>query len=122
MDAPQIAALLGSDAPDERTRAYVALEAVDDVALAVASVAPLTAVFARSAEDVEASELQRACLTLGHLLSLDCVTVGTEWFREGKWLVAWSSEENALNAALRKPLDELPRADALLCAAETSAY
>ncbi len=50
-NAPQTAALLGSGAPDERTRAYVALEAVDDVALAVASVAPLTAVFARSAEE-----------------------------------------------------------------------
>ena len=36
MDAPQLAALLASDAAEDRARAYAALEATDDVALAVA--------------------------------------------------------------------------------------
>ncbi len=62
MDAPQVAALLASAAPEERARAYSALEATDDVALAVASVAPLTAVTARPVEEIDACELQRACL------------------------------------------------------------
>ena len=117
MDAA-LASRLASDAPDDRAGAYAALEATEDVALAVASVAPLTAVFARPVEEVDAAELQRGCLALAHLMSLDYVAVGPEWIKDGKWLVACTSEGNALNTALRKPVDELTRADALLCAAE----
>ena len=72
-------------------------------------------------EEVDAAELQRACLALGHLVSLDCVAVGAEWIKDGKILVAYTSEGNALNTALRKPVAELTRADALLCAAVESA-
>eukprot|EP01045_Picozoa_sp_COSAG04_P015950 COSAG04_NODE_1298_length_7325_cov_2.902989_5_plen_593_part_00 len=122
MDAPQLAALLASDAADDRARAYAALEATDDVALAAASVAPLTAVFARPVEEIDASELQRGWLALGHLVSLDGVAVGGEYVKEGRWLTAWSSEGNALNTALAKPVAELTRADALLCAAEMFAF
>eukprot|EP01045_Picozoa_sp_COSAG04_P033426 COSAG04_NODE_6917_length_1229_cov_1.776991_1_plen_182_part_10 len=118
MDAPQLAALLGSGAADERARAYAALETTEDVALAVACVAPLTAVFARPVEEIDAAELQRGCLALAHLMSLDYVAVGAEWITGGKNLVACTSEGNALGAALQKPVDELTRADALLCAAE----
>eukprot|EP01045_Picozoa_sp_COSAG04_P027826 COSAG04_NODE_4156_length_2266_cov_1.141209_2_plen_38_part_01 len=38
MDAPQLAALLTSDAAEDRAQAYAVLEATDDVALAAASV------------------------------------------------------------------------------------
>ena len=81
MDAPQLAALLASDAADDRAQAYAALEATDDVALAAASVAPLTAVFARPVEEIDASELQRGCLALGHLMSLDCWRSGASGSR-----------------------------------------
>lgn len=117
MDAPELTTLLASDDPVDRARAYAVLEATEDVALAVACVAPLTAVCGRSIEEVDASELQRASLTLGHLISLDCLAVGGEWMKESRWLITWSSEGNALNTTLRKPVDELTRADALLCAA-----
>ena len=76
MDAPQLAALLASDAADDRAQAYTALEATDDVALAAASVAPLADVFARPVEEISAAELHRAGLALGRLVSLDCVVVG----------------------------------------------
>ena len=79
MDAPQLAALLASGADDERSQAYAELEVTEDVALAVASVAPLTVVFARPVEEIDAAELQRACLALAHLVSLDCVAVGAEF-------------------------------------------
>ena len=62
MDAPQLAALLASGAGEERARAFAELEATGDVALAVASVAPLAAVFARPVEEVDAGELQRGCV------------------------------------------------------------
>ena len=117
MDAPQLAALLASGDDGERAQAYAELEATDDAALAAASVAPLAAVFARPVEEIDAAELHRAGLALGRLVSLDCVVVGGEWLKEGRWLIVLTSEGNALNAALRKPVDELTREDALLCAA-----
>eukprot|EP01052_Picozoa_sp_SAG31_P006571 SAG31_NODE_303_length_18065_cov_5.733107_13_plen_195_part_00 len=120
MDAAQLAQRLASDAPGDRAAAYAALEATDDVALAVACVAPLVALFERPAAVIGASELQRASLTLGHLVSLDCLAVGGEWFRDGKWLVLWISECNALNTILNKPTVELTVADALVCAAVES--
>ena len=87
----------------------------------MACVAPLTAVFARPVEEVGAAELQRACLALAHMISLDCVAVGGEWMKSGKWLAAYTSEDNALSAALRKPLAELSRSDCLLAAAAEAA-
>ena len=71
----------------------------------------------RPAEEIGAGELQRASLALGHLISLDCVAVGREWFRDGRWLTVHSSEGNALNTILSKPTAELTVDDALLCAA-----
>ena len=59
----------GSGAADERAQAYAELETTEDVALAVASVAPLTAVCARPVEEVDAAELQRAGLAGAHLVS-----------------------------------------------------
>ena len=122
MDAPQLAALLGSDAPGDRAQALAALEAVSDVALAVACVAPLTAVFARPVEEVGAAELQRACLALAHMTSLDCVAVGGEWMKGGKIWAVYASEDNALNTMLRKPVAELSRSDCLLAAAVEAAW
>ena len=87
--------------------AYAALEATEDVALAVACVAPLAALLGRPAEEIGAGELQRASLALAHLISLDCVAVGGEFFRDGRWLTVHSSEGNALNTILNKPTAEL---------------
>jgi hypothetical protein len=117
MDAAQLTERLASSAVDERATAYVAIEETADVALGVDLVAPLTAVLGRPKEEVGASEFQRASLALGHLVSLDCLTMGGELVKDGRWLIAWASEANALNHIVSKPTDQLTRADALLCAA-----
>ena len=86
MDAAQLAERLSSDAPGDRAAAYAALEATEDVALAVACVAPLAALLGRPTDEIGAGELQRASLALAHLISLDCLAVGGEFFRDGRWL------------------------------------
>eukprot|EP01043_Picozoa_sp_COSAG02_P023040 COSAG02_NODE_1218_length_13814_cov_250.988844_7_plen_559_part_00 len=116
MDAAQLTELLASSAVDERTAAYAAIEATADVALGVHLVAPLTAVLGRPEEEIGASEFQRAALALGHLLSLDCLTMGGEIVKDSMWLTPWATEANALNRIVSKPTDQLTRADALLVA------
>ena len=64
----------------------------------------MTAGFGAASEiEIGADEMQRASLALGHLVSLDCLAVGGELFRDGRWLTVHSSEGNALNIILSKP-------------------
>lgn len=118
--ADELAALLTSDAAEQRAQAYAVLEATEDAAVALAAVVPMMTVLARPVEEVDAAELRRAGLALGRMVCLDCVVVGGECYKMETMKKLYSSEDNALNAALRKPVNELSRADALLCAAMQS--
>jgi hypothetical protein len=117
MDSALLTERLGSDRAEDRAAALAEIEAIENVALASATVAPLVALLGRPQDEIGASELQRSSLALGHLVSLDCATVGAELFRDGRWLTCYTSQGNALNHILSKPTAELTRADALVCAA-----
>ena len=107
MDAAQLAERLASDSAEDRSAAYAVIEATQDVGLAALLAEPLAALLGRPEEEIGASELQRASLALGHLVSLDCVAVGGEFFRDDRWLARWSNEANALGRILSKPTAEL---------------
>ena len=122
MDAAQLAERLASDSAEDRSAAYAVIEATQDVGLAALLAEPLAALLGRPEEEIGASELQRASLALGHLVSLDCVAVGGEFFRDDRWLARWSNEANALGRILSKPTAELTRGDALVVAAVESPF
>ena len=118
----RLARLLANDTTEQqRAIAYSELEATENVGLAVVCVAPLVTILRCNAQEIGPSELRRASLVLGHLIALDHEHVGGEWFKDGRWLAAWSSEVNALADIRRKPVGELTRADALVYGAHFAA-
>ena len=112
---------VGSLLRDRETRA-AALDALDAHAVPIERSVSLGAapalgeLLALDAAEVGPAEFDRIGLLLARLVaeaSDDPASVYGAVWGEGRWVAFWRSEGNAVARALRKPAEELTRADAL---------
>ena len=122
-EAATIAAALSNGSAEEREAAYTALEATRDVALAASSVEPLAAVIGKPVGETggvsDAAEYRHAMGAVAHIVQLDPVVIGGEWFKEMRFLSA-TAKGNTVDAIVSKPPAELTKDDARTVAAATS--
>jgi hypothetical protein len=118
-EAATLIALLGGGR-GERASAYRTLDATSDVELGAACAEALVATLGTAAREVDAAEHRRCSLTLAHLMALDPVRVGAEWFRGMRFLSAYA-KGNAVDVMLLKPLGEINKEDVRTYVAAMSA-
>eukprot|EP01046_Picozoa_sp_COSAG06_P051072 COSAG06_NODE_8250_length_2223_cov_5.708098_1_plen_700_part_10 len=106
---------------DQRGQAYTELEAAvarRDTALLASSVPAVFEVMCFDADTVDTCEYQRVGILLSSMVCVDPVLVGSESFKEDRYLSLWSAQDSALATVVAKPLGELTREDAITCSCQ----
>lgn len=114
-----IAAIGGGDA--QRATAYEQLNALarsekteDSIAVAIACVGPLIAVFEKELAEVDVQEYERVQILLGDLLALDLLRVGAEYYKSSRLTIALSAKfGNAFAVVFGLEPSELTREHAM---------
>ena len=100
----------------ERAAAYTVLESTEDAALGAACVEALAAVRGKPAAEVDAAELRHTGLVLARLAQLDRARIGGEFFKEGRFMSAFT-KGTAFDAMWCKSPLEMTKEDARTLAA-----
>lgn len=98
-------AQLNGGGPSERAAAYAALEGTRDVELAAGCVKALLDVLGKPASTVNALEARRGMLVLAQIATLDPARIGSEYFRDMRYLSV-HAKGNALDLALSAPPEQ----------------